>query len=195
MPAVFIQNPRKAFNFAIRFPGLTEWLAQSVTVPEVEIEPVEHGDANSLVKTGGLAKFGMLMVEKISSATIQDYWVWDWMDAIQNAFNGSGALPSNYKRDCTILQFAPDRTTVLLEWYCVGVWPSKINGISLSRVESQNTVESIEFCVDRVLRGRAGDRSTNANIISTGIPTVGQANDQNNNSSPDQVVNDTGLFT
>lgn len=143
-----IANPRKNFNFTIRIPGMDEWLAQKVTIADVEIDQVEHGDANYDVKTGGRIKYGNIMVEKISTATGPDNFIWVWIRQVQNAKTGGGQLPSIYKRVIEVIEYSNDNITPVGIHTIEGVWPTKINGIELSRVTSENTIESIEFSAD-----------------------------------------------
>lgn len=145
-----IANPRKQFNFSISTPGLNPFLAQKVTIPGFEIDVVEHGDTNYLVKTGGIHKFENILIEKISSATAPDNWVWNWIQEVQDVFVGGGLLPSIYKRTIEIIQFSNDGITILNRWKCYGCWPPKIAGVELDRMASDNTKESIELCTDRV---------------------------------------------
>lgn len=147
-----VSDPKKHFNFTVRIAGLNEWLAQKVTTPDWEIDVVEHGDSNHIIKTGGLAKFGNLMIEKISPATISDRFIWDWINQVQNVLLGGGALPSIYKRTGEIIHFSTDNITPIDIWSYQGLWPCKINGIELARATSENTIESIEFCLDKPIK-------------------------------------------
>lgn len=142
-----ISNPRKVFAFSIQFAGLNEFLAQEVVVPDMEIEPVEHGEFNRLVKTGGLYKVGMLTIDKISPADQLDNWVWSWFRQVQDGLAGRGGLPSNYYRAGSVVQFAPDQITPVAQWDFLEAWPTKINGLEFSRVKSENTVERIELSI------------------------------------------------
>ena len=145
-----IANPRKQFNFSVSTPGLNPFLAQKVTIPGFEIDITPHGDTNFDVKTGGRHKFENIMIDKISSATAPDNYIWDWMQEIQDVFVGGGLLPSIYKRTVEIQQFSTDGITVLNRWRCFGCWPCKINGVEFDRLGSDNTMESFELCVDQV---------------------------------------------
>lgn len=144
-----VPNPRKNFNFSISIAGLNPFLAQEVDLPNHDVDVVEHGDTNYVVKTGGQAKFDNLKVKKISDATGPDNWVWDWQKQIQDVFAGGGDLPSNYKRTIIVEQFAPDGLTVINTWVYYGAWPNKINNSTFKRIGSENTMEEIEFCVDQ----------------------------------------------
>ena len=143
-----IENPRKQFNFSIAVPGLNPFLAQKVNTPDSDIEQVSHGDTNHDIKTGGRIKIGNLMIEKISPATQGDTWFWDWMKAVQNTRLGGGALPSLYKRTLEVVEFSTDGVTVLNRHTYEGCWPTKLNGVELSRLGSDNTLQSVEFSVD-----------------------------------------------
>lgn len=145
-----IENPRKQFNFSIFAPGLNPFLAQKVTIPDIETDVVTHGDTNYLVKTGGIQKVGNLVIEKIAQATGPDSWVWAWIFQVQDTFIGGGLLPIIYKKTIEIQHFSVDGITVIDRWVCYGCYPSKVNGIELSRVDSNNTMENCEFQVDRV---------------------------------------------
>ena len=143
-----IDNPRKVFNFSIFVPGLNPFLAQEVTLPDTGLAVTTHGDTNFDVKTGGRLEVGTLMVDKISPATSPDSWVFQWINTIQNAALGGGALPSLYKRTLRVEEYSNDGFTVLNTHEYQGCWPSKMNGIKLSRVSSDNTMTSVEFQVD-----------------------------------------------
>lgn len=147
-----ISNPRKQFNFTITIAGLNPFLAQSVVIPEQSFDVTEHGDTNFLVKTGGLKKFGKIIIEKISRATAPDNWLNNWMSEVQDTALGGGLLPSAYKRTVIIEQFSNDGVTVINRWACYGCWPSKRDGIDLKRTGSDNTMEKFELEVDEVFQ-------------------------------------------
>lgn len=147
-----IANPRKQFNFSIFAAGLNPFLAQKVTLPELSIDVVEHGDTNFDVKTGGRKKIGAIMIEKISTATGADNWVELWMSQVQDEFLGGGFLPIVYKRTLQVDEFSTDGVTIINQHRCFGCWPSKRNGIELNRRGSDNTLTSIELQTDQVLK-------------------------------------------
>jgi hypothetical protein len=148
-----IQNPRKKFNFQIYIPGLNPFLAQNVTLPDIGTEVDEHGDANYKVKTPGMSVVGTCKVEKISIATGSDNWIWEWVRQCQDAITqGFTLLPSQVKRTIRVDQLSVDGITVLNTWELIDAYPSNINGVQLSRVESGNTMEDIDFQVDLVQR-------------------------------------------
>lgn len=169
--AASIANPHKQFQFQITIEGMDSMLAQKVTLPSPEIDVAEHGDRNHIIKTAGIIKFDTLKVEKISwggniwsgdgyaagdnilssgdIANVDN--IWKWVHQIQNCLYGGGTLPSQYKQDIVVSKFGTDGHSEIGTWKCLGAWPSKINGVELSRVDSENTIESIEFQVDEFL--------------------------------------------
>lgn len=144
-----ITNPHKKFQFSIFIVGMNPFLAQKVTLADREIEKVEHGEGNHLVKTAGMVKIGDLKIEKMMSASAPDRLFWAWVALIQNEVTGGGTIPEVYKKAAQVQLLGNDGVSVIRTWNYVGLWPFKINGIELDRVSSDNTVESIEFSVDQ----------------------------------------------
>lgn len=144
-----VANPRKQFQFSIQIPGLYPFLVQKVTLPSPEIDVVEHGDTNHTIKTAGRINYDSLVVEKLATAIGPDNWIWGWIKQIQDEFTGGGAIPDNYKKIIEVFQYSNDGKTIINTWQYEGVWPRKINGIELNRLQSDNIIESIEFCIDR----------------------------------------------
>lgn len=144
-----INNPKKKFNFGIQIPGMNEFLVQDVTLPDFELEEETHGDFNYDVKTAGRAKFSRLMTKKLSPADANDSLIWDYMRRIQDVYSTGGQLPSQYKTVIEVIHYSNDGVTILDRYRYEGAYPTKLNGIELSRVSSENTIEDIEWNVDR----------------------------------------------
>ena len=147
-------NPRKKFNWSIQFApyvGLP-FQVQKVTLPDIDIEQDLHGDKNRDIKTAGRVSIGNLTLEKILSSSDGDNMIWMWAETCQSALLGGGLPPSEYKGTATITEFSENGTTVLNTWQLFGVWPTKINGLDLNRMESGNTIESVEFSVDSMAK-------------------------------------------
>lgn len=146
-----ISNPRKKFNFSIQVVELpiNPFLFQKVNIPEKEIEMTEHGDVNHNIKTGGKSKFGNLTAEKLMTTDGADNYFWDWAASVSDAIIGGGLVPDEYKRTLLVTELAEDGTSILNSWLILGAWPQKINGQELDRMSSDNSMESIELCVDK----------------------------------------------
>lgn len=147
-----ISNPRKQFNFTIQIAPapINPFLAQKVTIPELSVDVVEHGDVNHDIKTGGRSKTGTIKIEKISTTSGADNYFFDWLYSVQDPIIGGGLVPDQYKRVVTITELAEDGTSALNTWICLGCFPAKINDTNLDRQGSDNTVESLELSVDKI---------------------------------------------
>lgn len=145
-----INNPRKVFNFTIFMDGLNPWLAQDITIGEVTLDKVIHGDSNYEVKTAGMRKVGDVNIKKLMPADAQDLWLSDWLEQCQSAQTGGGALPDEYKRNLFIEMFGPDNVTVIGRWEAIGAFPARRGEFNLSRVTSDNVLEDIDLSVDDI---------------------------------------------
>lgn len=147
-----VKNPRKKFLWQIVFVKhpINPFLFQSVTLPEVTIEQVSHGDINRDVKTGGRISIGNLTASKLSTTSGSDTWLWDWMMSIQDLALGGGLTPSQYWEVMQVNELAEDGKSILNSWLCTEVWPTKLNGQELDRVSSDNSIEEIEFSVGSI---------------------------------------------
>jgi tail tube protein gp19 len=147
----YVNNPAKQFQFRLALLGLNPFLAQVVTLPDVEFEEVLHGQDVGDIKTAGKKRISSLMVEKLISSDFLDIEIWAWVESIGNETFGGGQLPIIYKKSCLVEQLSADGITSIKRYQCEGVWPRKINGIELSRTGTSNTIERIEFSVDRMI--------------------------------------------
>lgn len=152
MPRAKAANPRKNRNFTIEIDGLEQYYAQKVTIPEVEVEIAEHADANHPIKTGTALKFEDVVIEKLMFAEGGDTFAWDWITEVQNPETGGGGLPSAYKKDIVIKQYAPDGVTLLDTWNINGTFPRKVSYSELDRMSTENSAETITLCVDYYIR-------------------------------------------
>lgn len=144
-----VTNPHKKFQFSIFLFGMNPFLAQKVTLPDKEIEQVKHGNGNHPVKTAGMIDFSNLIVEKLLNSSVPDKLIKSWMLLVQDAFTGGGTIPEVYKKAIQVQRLATDGVTVLETYNYVGAWPCKVNGLELDRMSSDNTIETIEFSVDK----------------------------------------------
>ena len=151
-----IANPHKQFQFSIELPGLDPFLAQEVILPDDGVAVVEHGDVNFKVKTAGLREIGVLKVKKlqpgdtVSKQSAFTLYFRDWIRSIQDTGIGGGAIPDAYKVSARVVEYATDGVTPIAYHKYKGVFPSKINGKTLSRTSSDNTIDDIEFQLDEV---------------------------------------------
>lgn len=152
MATAKINNPRKTFLWSINFTKhfLDPYLFQSVEIPEITVEQVSHGDVNRDVKTAGRISVGNLTCRKLETTAGSDTWLWDWLMSCQDLLLGGGLTPSEYFETITISELAEDGVSVLNKWVLTEVWPTRVNGQSLDRMSSDNTLEEIEFSVGTI---------------------------------------------
>ena len=144
-----IKNPRKGFQFRITFVNhpINPYLFQKVTKPEISIEQVSHGDINRDVKTGGRVTVGNFTATKLLTTSGSDTWLTDWISSIQDMALGGGLTPASYWETLIVDELAEDGVSVLNSNTYFEVWPCKVNGQTLDRMSSDNSIEEIEFSV------------------------------------------------
>lgn len=147
-------NPRKKFNWSIQISPdpLNPFLFQKVEMPESSIAQDEHGDTNHSIKTAGRVEYANIRAEKLMSSRSGDNYMWSWHDTCQSSVIGGGAIPDVYKKTIIVTELAEDGVTVLNTWMAFGVWPCKVTPTELSRTDSGNAIETIEFSVDKLQR-------------------------------------------
>ena len=160
-----IKNPRKQFNFRITIldnPFLEPFAVQTCSLPDSEVEAVEHGFGNTYIKTAGMVKVGTLNMERIISAgiaSINNAAMFEWQKLAQDGANQSGGDPEDYKKFIYVEELANsgwnglNDPVVANSWTCIGCWPTRINGREYSRTTSDNLIETIEFAVDYMVDG------------------------------------------
>lgn len=149
-----VKNPRKKFLWQIIFPKhpINPYLFQSVTLPEIIIEQVAHGDINRDVKTGGRVSVGNLTASKLETTSGSDTWLQDWINSVQDMILGGGLTPTQYWETFIVNELAEDGVSILNTWEVSEAWPCRVNGQELDRMSSDNTLETIEFSVGTVLK-------------------------------------------
>jgi len=163
-----VKNPRKSFNFLIEVVNMAfmpVFGAQEVTLPDMEVEPVEHGFGNTVLKTAGLVKPGTLKINRIISldpggaAANESEGFHIWQQMAQNAYSQSGSDPDDYKfvvivKEISNQGFGPVKEPVVVSTFTMlGCWPRRINGREYKRADSANLVESVELEVDYMTPG------------------------------------------
>jgi len=147
-----IANPRKVFNFRVEILGVDQFEVQKVTLPETEIESVEHGDTNHKIKTAGQLTFGDMTMEKLRPSPNSDIHFWTWLMAAQDPDLGGGVLPIGYKQVVIVKEMDSLGTFTLNSWLCTGVWVKKVSQNDLDRTSSENIIETVVFSVDKCRR-------------------------------------------
>lgn len=145
-------NPRKKFNWSIQIvpETINPFMFQKVNMPDAEIEADSHGDTNHDIKTAGRVSYTNIVSDKLMPSDSGDTYLWAWFDSCQSSIIGGGLPPSEYKKNLEVVEFAEDGVTELNRWLAIGVWPQKLNGLEFDRADSGNTIETVEFCLDKL---------------------------------------------
>lgn len=146
-----VAHTRKSFQFRIELSGVDQFEVQKVTLPEIEIDAVEHGDTNRVIKTPGMIKTGDLVFEKVRPLG-NDMYAWDRLSMAQNPLTGGGELPIVVKHPIIIKEMDTTGMVTLNKWVCSGCWIKKISSSDLDRTSSDNIIETITFSVDECIR-------------------------------------------
>lgn len=145
-------TPIKKFNFGIEIAGIDQLEFQDITVPDVDLDVVEHGAGNYTVKTAGLKKVGTGTLKRLKFAeSANTDFVWNWLNAAQNSQTGGGGLAIDYKLNIVFKQYAPNNVTVLAREIWVGAWVSSYKRGDFSRTSSDNVVEELTIQVDDII--------------------------------------------
>lgn len=145
-------NPQKGFTFGVIAPGLNPYSVQEVDLPDVDFDELQHGESNHMIKTAGMIKYGDGTLNKLLPAVGSDNWIWAWVTSIQDGVSGGGQIPSAYKRNIRVVQYAPDGINIVAAWDWIGAWPKKINGLKLSKTKSENVMQEITFAMDMAVK-------------------------------------------
>lgn len=143
-----IANARKSFNFVVEIDGIDQFSIQKVTLPEVTVEQVEHGDTNYMVKTAGMVTVGNMTFERIKRMPGSDTDAWDWLRLAQSQVAGGGVLSEAYKRILVIKEMDSTGLITLNRHICTGCWVTKISQNDLDRTSSDNVLQTVELSVD-----------------------------------------------
>lgn len=144
-----VSNPRKQFLWQLSFikHPVDAYLFQKIKMPDISVDQVVHGDINRDVKTAGRVKIGNMTASKLSTTDGSDTWVHDWLMSCQDVTLGGGLVPKQYWETVLVTELAEDGISILNAWTCGEVFPVSVNGLSLDRLSSENTIEEIEFSV------------------------------------------------
>lgn len=145
-------NPRKKFNFSIDIipEPINSFLFQKVDLPDAEIQKDAHGDTNHDIYTAGRVSYSNITCEKLMTSSAGDSYMWTWFDTCQSSMLGGGAPPDSYKKTIIVHEYAENGATILNTWKAEGVWPCVMKGLSFDRQSSENSIEHIEFSVDKL---------------------------------------------
>lgn len=152
-----ITNPRKNYNFKaiISAQYYNPFMVQELKTPDVDIDVVEHGQANSTIKTAGQIKYTNAQLKGIIPQEQGLDWVQVWIKDVQDILRGGGLVPNMYKKNLQVVYLGIDGKTVVETETWEGAWPCKLNGKDLKAIGSENIINDLELCVDKVINSAA----------------------------------------
>ena len=143
-----VANTRKVFNFRVEIAGVDQFEIQKVTLPEYEVESVEHGDVNYKVKTAGMVSISDMTFEKVKRLPGSDIDIWTWLTSAQSITAGGGLLSVGYKRVVVIKEMDPTGLNTVNSYVLGGCWVKKVANSDFDRTSSDNSIETVTLSVD-----------------------------------------------
>lgn len=134
----------KQFQYSIEIEGLEQFLAQELTLPDVTVDEVEHGEGNIVVRTPGMMKFGDLTVSKLVASTVSDTWASDLIRQINNPDTNTGQ-PVTTIFKTVVIRLKDIAGNVKKTYELFDCWIKQKTGISLSSTTSDNIIEEAIF--------------------------------------------------
>lgn len=127
---------------------LLEFSVVSVTVPTYSQEPVEIRRGNSVMKAAGIPKFetGELVIKDYMGADGKSILM-AWQNLSYNVKTQAIGLMSKYKKDCYLLEYAPDYSRIIRKWLYHGCWISGIkqDAYNVEEGGARQVTANIEF--------------------------------------------------
>lgn len=143
-------------------PALRKYLNLAVTqfnLPNISTEPIQIPFGNMDVNIAGRTDYG-----GADSITCIDYIgadieriIYNWQMMVTNPETGQQGWAYNYKTDATVVQYAPDGSS-LSSWVLRGLWPSSVNYGSLDK--SASDMKQIEITLAYDLAYKKFDHTT-----------------------------------
>ena len=133
------------FRWAIEIDGLDQFLAQTVQLPDDEVETFEVGaGVNDYNKTlPSKRKIGTMTIEKLIATDTTEVWAYDWLEKVATK------KFSEYAKFAFVKQLAEDGQTVIRKYDVGEIFPKKVSGLKLDRKGNEVLMESVEFAVSR----------------------------------------------
>lgn len=109
------------------------------SIPHFEIAPITIKRGNSQVQFAGSIswKAGSIKLNDFVGARVKDI-IMAWQALAYDILNDTVALASNYKFDCTLVEYNPDMSKKVREWTLKGCW---ISAIDEAEFDTQNHEE------------------------------------------------------
>lgn len=135
----------KQARFLIEVDGLDQFLAQNVTIGDLEISEIMVGQGIDQpdAKIPGKVTIGDVEVQKLIPTDSMETWAWDWLLL---------ALTQNretYARDI-VFKLLGDNQQVIRTYVLFDAWPKTINLGELDRVGEDKVMETVTLAVSNI---------------------------------------------
>ncbi len=135
--------------------NITETIRVAVvesSVPHFKIDTIEIRRGNAKVLFAGLPSFesGELKLNDFVGARTKDALM-AWQAKAYDVTRDVVQLASNYKYDCTLIEYNPDMTYVVRSWRLIGCWISDIREDNFNHEENTKRSLTATIQYDRAI--------------------------------------------
>lgn len=135
--------------------GVQEVIKLSVaeaSVPHYDLGVVEVKRGNSTMKFAGTPTFseGSIKCNDYVGAQTKDFLL-AWQALAYNVQADVVELADKYKKDCTLVEYAPDYSKVIRKWTLKGCWVKSLSEGSFSHENHDNRTVDVTIVYDRAI--------------------------------------------
>jgi hypothetical protein len=122
------------------------------SVPHFDLDVIEVKRGNSTMKFAGTPTFseGSLKCNDYVGARTKDYLL-AWQALAYNVQADVVELAGKYKKDCTLVEYAPDYSKVIRKWTLKGCWIKSLSEGSFSHDSQDKRAVDVTIVYDRAI--------------------------------------------
>ena len=122
------------------------------SVPHFDLDVIEVKRGNSTMKFAGTPSFseGSLKCNDYVGARTKDILL-AWQALAYDVANDVVALAGNYKKDCTLIEYAPDYSRVVRKWTLKGCWVKSLSEGSFTHDSQDKRAIDVTIVYDRAI--------------------------------------------
>lgn len=168
-------NPRKLYRFAVEVEGLLTAYVQKVKLPKIDVKSANHGDGPFTIKTASKVDIGQLELETLLPADSSSVWWKDWLALVVNLGTGAMGHPDLYKKQLSVVMYAPDGETIIDRWDCFGVFPAEVDPADMDKLGEGNAIDKLKFNCDLCVPAASNGKGANPFGSTSTSPAGGAA--------------------
>lgn len=135
--------------------GISDIVRLSVSeafVPHFDLGVIEIKRGNSTMKFAGSPTFsdGQLKCNDYVGARTKDALL-AWQRMAYDVVNDVVELAGNYKRNCTLVEYAPDYSRIIRQWNLIGCWVKSLSEGSFSHESNDKRSIDVTIVYDRAI--------------------------------------------